>query len=353
MSGTRIGMAMSGGVDSTVSATLLREQGYQVEGFFMLLPVAGLEEQIRRVRHLAGQLRIPLHLVDLRQEFGQVIRYFVDSYRQGLTPNPCIRCNPEIKFGALFAAMQKHNMEQMATGHYARVLRAGDGSAALHRGLAPGKDQSYFLCRLPAGLLERIVLPLGEWHKTEVYERAARLGLTGFDGQESQDVCFLDQGLSAFLRRQGMTDSEGEIVSSDGRVLGRHRGIWHYTVGQRRGLGLPDATPWYVIGLDGRRNRVIVGKNDELFSATVMVRDLHWLAPAALPWQGLVQLRSRHRAAPARLEQAGTGGWRIRFDTPQRAITPGQFAVLYQDDRLVASAVITGPGHPERDTTDT
>ena len=353
MSGTRIGMAMSGGVDSTVSATLLRGQGYRVEGFFMLLPVEGLEGQVQRVRHLAARLQVPLHLVDLREEFRRVLRYFVDSYRQGLTPNPCIRCNPEIKFGALFAAMQERGICRMATGHYARVLRETGKMAALHRGLDASKDQSYFLCRLPAAILERIVLPLGSWRKEQVYEQAARLGLTGFDGQESQDVCFLDRDLPSFLRQQGLRESEGEIVSRDGRVLGRHRGIWRYTVGQRRGLGLPDATPWYVLGLDGARNRVIVGKNSDLFSATVLVRDLRWLAPPALPWQGLVQLRSRHRAAPARLVRAGDGRWLIRFNDPQRAITPGQFAVLYQGDRLVASAVIIGPGHPKQETTAT
>lgn len=354
MSGTRIGMAMSGGVDSTVGATLLREQGYRVEGFFMLLPVTGLEEQIERVRGLAAQLEIPLHLVDLRTEFRRVIRYFVDAYRRGYTPNPCIRCNPEIKFGALRAAMRERGIGLMATGHYARIIRpAGGGGAALHRGLDPRKDQSYFLCRLPADLLERIRLPLGEWRKDQVYERADRLGLTGFAGQESQDVCFLAEGLSAFLRGQGLGEQAGEIVTADGRVLGGHNGIWRYTVGQRRGLGLPDATPWYVVGLDGPRNRVIVGKNRDLFNATVGIRDLRWLAPPVLPWQGLVQLRSRHRAAPARLEQAGKERWLIRFEEPQRAITPGQFAVFYREDRLVASAVITGPGEPAPDTSRT
>ncbi len=345
MSTTRIGMAMSGGVDSTVGCSLLRDQGYHVEGFFMLLPVAGLEGQVDRVRHLADRLGVPLHLVDLREEFSRrVIGYFVDSYRRGETPNPCIRCNPEIKFGALFAAMRRAGMDRMATGHYARILRTADGPA-LCRGVDPGKDQSYFLCRLPARLLERIVLPLGEWTKERVYREAGRRGLTGFDNTESQDVCFLPRDLASFLRHQGLEEREGEIVTTGGRILGRHRGIWRYTVGQRRGLGLPDATPWYVVGLQGADNRVVIGKNDELFRSTVMVRDLHWLAPPSLPRQVLlVQLRSRHRAAPARLERAGDDRWLIRFETPQRAITPGQFAALYREDRLVASAVITGPG---------
>ncbi len=349
MSGTRIGIAMSGGVDSTVSASLLRDRGYRVEGFFMLLPVAGLERQVRRVRHLADRLGIPLHLVDLRQRFtSRVIAYFVDAYRRGLTPNPCIRCNLEIKFGALFDAMRQQGMDKMATGHYARILRHGNG-AGLHRGLDPGKDQSYFLCRLPAELLQHLVLPLGEWQKRQVYQEAVRLGLSGFEGQESQDVCFLSDDLATFLQRQGVEDRQGDIATGDGRILGRHRGIWHYTVGQRRGLGLPDTTPWYVTALDGAGNRVIIGKNQELFSATVMVRDLHWLAPSVLPWQGLVQLRSRHRAAPARLEKTTDDRWLIRFRDRQRAITPGQFAALYQGDRLVAGAIITGPGDATTD----
>ncbi|NOQ46078.1 MAG: tRNA 2-thiouridine(34) synthase MnmA [Desulfobulbaceae bacterium] len=344
MTNLKVGIAMSGGVDSTVAAALLKEQGHEVHGFFMLLPLPGLEEQIKRVTRVAGELDFPLHLVDLRDSFsGTVISYFIQSYRQGKTPNPCVVCNQKIKFGALLDAILDKGMDRAATGHYARVLRE-DNQSFLHRGMDATKDQSYFLCRLAEKNLQHLTLPLGEWTKKEVHAKAHQLEFTELSLQESQDVCFLPQGLGPFLRCHGVNDRRGEIVTTDGQCLGNHRGIWHYTVGQRRGLGLPDATPWYVVGLGGNDNQVIIGKNLDLFKSTVALHDLRWNGPVlSLPWQGLVQLRSRHRAAPASLTQNGPDSWTISFKEPQRAITPGQFAVLYREDRIVGSGVITAP----------
>lgn len=332
-----IGIALSGGVDSATAAALLLDQGFAVQGFFMLLlPESG--EQAAKAQAVADQLGIPLHLVDLREEFRQqVIAAFAAAYCQGLTPNPCILCNRLIKFGLLFEAMAAQGMEAMATGHYARTE---DG--CLRRGLDPGKDQSYFLCRLSAAQLERLILPLGTWRKSEVFARAAELGFSQFKtGGESQDVCFLaGQDLTSFLRKEGLESCGGEIVTADGRVLGRHQGCWKYTVGQRRGLGLPDATPWYVTGVDAGSNRVIAGKNEELFRRELLLAEVEWHIRLPEHWQGQVQLRSRHQAAEARAMPAENGCWRVCFDKPQRAVTPGQFAVFYEDDRVAGSGII-------------
>lgn len=335
---------MSGGVDSTVTALLLREQGYDVHGFFMCLPVAESEQQIRRVREIAATIDIDLELVDMRDQFsGKIIRYFIKQYTQGKTPNPCVICNKTIKFGVLLETMLSRGMDKGATGHYARINHEPAGGYHLLRGLDPKKDQSYFLCRLQQQQLANIVFPLGSWKKQDVYAKAESLGLTGFSGNESQDVCFLSTGLQEFLARQGVEEKIGEICSLDGRMLGHHSGISHYTIGQRRGLGLPDATPWYVVGLDPENNRVLVGKNDDLFTKRIIIHDLQWTDPELdLPRQCLVQLRSRHTPAGARLEQTGENNWLISCSEPQRAVTPGQFAVFYEEQRVVGSGVITG-----------
>jgi len=343
MSPLTIGIAMSGGVDSTVAASLLKDQGFTVRGFFMLLPLANLIEQQRRVEEVARRLSIPLTLVDLRQPFtDQIIAAFINDYRGGQTPNPCIQCNQGIKFGHFAQAMRAAGMDRVATGHYARVERVG-GAPVLARGVDRVKDQSYFLARLCPAQLEAVIFPLGDWTKAQVYQRAQSLGFQ-FRGEESQDVCFLSQGLAPFLSQNGVEERIGPIHALDNTPLGEHRGVWNYTIGQRRGLGLPDATPWYVVGIDGPGNRVIVGKHSDLFQSVCMVQDLHWTpAPPPWPWQGLVQLRSRQSPALAELSPAGPDRWQLRFASCQRAITPGQYAVFYQEDRVVGSARISLP----------
>jgi tRNA-uridine 2-sulfurtransferase len=343
MSFQHVGIAMSGGVDSTVAASLLLDQGFAVHGFFMILPLSGAEKQRVRVEEVASKLSLSLHFVDLRRQFtAQVIRYFIDSYRGGQTPNPCMLCNHHIKFGLLADFMLEKGMDIIATGHYARVHQHGD-SLSLARAVDRHKDQSYFLARIANSLLGNILFPLGEWTKEQVYRRAADLGFQ-FQGEESQDVCFLPQGLSSFLAGQGVQCREGTIVDRGGARLGRHQGIWNYTIGQRRGLALPDATPWYVVGLDGDTNQVIVGKHVDLFVTACTVQDLQWRDTfPVLPWRGLVQLRSRHTPAAVLVTAAGPDRWHLAFDTPQRAVTPGQFAVFYHGDQVLGSAVIDIP----------
>jgi tRNA-uridine 2-sulfurtransferase len=342
MAREKIGVALSGGVDSSVSAAVLKQRGYRVHGFFMQLPLAGSGEQIQRVRNVAGKLDIPLFIVDMEKYFSeQVVSYFVSTYLRGLTPNPCVICNRRIKFGLLAEEMRKQGMDKMATGHYARVERSARCPPVLKRGRDIKKDQSYFLCRLSRRQLEQIVLPLGELTKEEVYRMAAELRLNGIHGPESQDICFLaGNSLAAFFSARGLTEQPGDIVTASGRIIGRHRGLWHYTIGQRRGLSLPDVTPWYVRDLDAADNRVIVGKKEELLARRVAINDVRWLAGApSLPWHGLVQIRGRHTPSPARVALTGNQ-WIIDFDQPQRAVTQGQFAVFYQHDVLLGSGII-------------
>ncbi|CAK8711667.1 tRNA-specific 2-thiouridylase MnmA [Candidatus Electrothrix laxa] len=342
-----VGVAMSGGVDSTVAAAILLEQGFSVHGFFMQLPLPGLDEQIRKVQKVADRLKIPLHLVEMEGEFRKrIIAYFTDSYCQGRTPNPCVVCNREIKFGLLTEAMLAQGMDKAATGHYAGIhqlngINGRNDNILLQRGKDPRKDQSYFLCRLSSQQLQHTLFPLADHCKKDIFLRVQDFGFTQFGGDESQDVCFLaHQNLAAFLAEQGMKSMSGKIATEDGRVLGSHEGSWKYTVGQRRGLGIPDATPWYVVGLDAENNRVIVGKNDELFQRELLLSDVQWQLELPIPWQGKVQLRSRHRAAEAEVNPVGNGNWQVRFREPQRAVTPGQFAVLYQEDMVVGSGII-------------
>ncbi len=340
MSLLKVGIAMSGGVDSTVAASLLLEKGCQVHGFFMMLPLANLDGQIQRVQEVADSLSIPLHLIDLRQQFSdQVIRYFIEGYQAGQTPNPCVFCNHTIKFGILAKIMLEQGMDRIATGHYARVRQTGP-SFAVYRGADRRKDQSYFLARLSSAQLAGAVFPLGDWTKEQVYRRAQALGFS-FAGEESQDICFLGHGLSAFFAEQGVPARKGTVVTPKGTVLGEHCGVWNYTIGQRRGLGLPDATPWYVVGIDGRENRIIVGKEDDLLQSVCTLHALQWThTPLPLPWRGHIQLRSRHAPAAAQVRSTGDEHWQVSFETPQRAVTPGQFAVLYEGDQVLGSAVI-------------
>jgi len=340
----KIVVAMSGGVDSSVTAALLQEAGAVVTGVFMRLAHAGVRHQEEEARAVADHLGIPLVVVDLHQRFRQeVLDYFVAVYAAGKTPNPCVICNRRIKAGALLREVVPSYGELLATGHYARIACGEAGGCQLRRGCDSRKDQSYFLCRLGQAELRQLLFPLGGRTKEEVYQLAAALGIAGRHGRESQDVCFMaEQGVADFVAAHtGSPMQGGPILTADGRMLGTHSGLARYTIGQRRGLGLPDATPYYVVALDADRNAVIVGKEAELYHQALLVEEVRWLAggPPALPGRWLVQLRYRHQATPATVETAG-GGLLVVCDTPQRAVTPGQFAVFYAGDEVVGSGVI-------------
>lgn len=338
---------MSGGVDSSVTAALLKEQGARVQGVFMALAQPDLAEQIRRVRGVADTLAIPLTVVDLSEDFRQeVLAYFTRSYRAGRTPNPCVLCNLRIKFGRLLDFVRRElGADLLATGHYARIQEDPALGVHLLGGLDPAKDQSYFLCRLGARQLAQLCFPLGGRRKEDVYGLAAGFGLDFRQRQESQDVCFL-KGLSVagFLAGQGQALETGPVLTADGREIGRHSGLAAFTIGQRRGLGLPDASPWYVVGLDPARRAVIVGKEADLFHGGLLVRDLLWSSgrPPDAPFSCTVKIRYRHRAAAAEIFLREQGRALVIFQEPQRSITPGQFAVFYEGDRVVGSGEIEG-----------
>lgn len=333
---------MSGGVDSTACALMLKET-HEVEGFFMNLNQPNFTAQQEKVSTIADTLGIKLTIIDLRQEFEQhVLKYFSDSYFKGQTPNPCVMCNQEIKFGLFLREITGRNMEKMATGHYASVSYS-NGCYHLHRGKDPLKDQSYFLLRLKQSQLAKVVFPLGELTKESIYQFVEQHGFHDFRGLESQDVCFLENNqVNNFLQnRQQQPDQEGSIVSTSGKKLGTHKGLYRYTIGQRRGLGISSDTPLYVIRLDTTTNTVFVGKDDELFKNELHINHVHWLSdtPPDTTQSYNVCIRYTHKGALARLVFSGDTT-KIMFDQPQRAVTPGQFAAIYQDDELLGSGVI-------------
>ncbi len=340
-----VGVAMSGGVDSSVTAKLLQNMGYKVQGFFMALAQPDLEQQIERVKQVAGYLDIPLTVIDLAAEFKEeVLNYFTRSYFEGKTPNPCIICNPMIKFGRLQEKILAFGCSRMATGHYARILEQPDQTFHLFKGLDPGKDQSYFLHRLTQQQLAKTLFPLGDQIKKNVYKLAAELGISGLHGTESQDVCFLkNTDVGSFLARDTFAaKSAGPIITLDGKEIGHHHGIHLYTIGQRKGLGIPDATPYYVVSLDPGKNAVVVGKKKDLYRYELTVGDVNWIAGQGpqLPAEFHTRIRYRHDGAIAQVEQLENGKYMVRFQKPQLAITPGQFAVFYKGEEVIGGGVI-------------
>ena len=339
---------MSGGVDSFRAATLLKERGEEVFGIHMrLLPDASSSEE--PLKSLTSRLDIPLTVVDLREPFErEVIRPFLEAYRQGSTPNPCVLCNPRIKFGLLLQKARLLGADRLASGHYAKIHPPASGSDrfSLHRGLDPGKDQSYFLYGLTQSQLSSLVLPLGDLTKREVQQWAIDEGLTPSIAAESQEICFIPAGnyydflqerlnLSSFF-------SKGPIVDMNGKVLGEHKSICAYTIGQRRGLGIASTAPYYVVSIEAETNTVRVGRADDLLRDELRADGVNWVSiPApAKPLYARVRIRNQHKPAGAWITPHGASEVSIRFDEPQQAVTPGQAAVFYREDLLLGGATI-------------
>ena len=335
-----VAVALSGGVDSLVSAALLAKEGREVFGVHFLTRASPAGE-IDPLRRAAGLLGITLFVEDLTEAFERrVIAPFADEYAAGRTPNPCVMCNARIKFGVLLDRAKALGADFLATGHYARV-EAGEGGARLFRGADSAKDQSYFLALVERERLASALFPLARLTKAEVRSMALRLGIAPLVKPESQDVCFVpDGGYRAFLEARGMAPKPGPVTDSAGRVLGMHRGLFAHTVGQRRGLGIPAAHPYYVLRLAPEENRLVVGREEELFSGSAAVSRVNWIIPA--PERALrVSIRARHRGrlAPALLTPLGGGRVRLVFDNPVKAVTPGQAAVFYNGDEVLGGGV--------------
>ena len=338
-------IAMSGGVDSCTAAWLMQQAGYECIGCTMLLHHAGVSDDAADAKKACTRMQMQHHLLDCRTDFhSAVIAPFVQYYQAGKTPNPCLSCNRCMKFGRLMQEADALGCDTLVTGHYARVEAAADGSFLLKKAADPAKDQSYVLYMLTQAQLRRVRFPLGELSKSEVREIAAAQGYVSAHKSESQDICFVPDGnYAAVIEAETHTHAApGDFIDRNGNVIGQHAGIIHYTIGQRRGLGIALGAPAYVCGIDAERNRVIIGSNDDLFTDTVYLQGVRWIAgtPPEAPVRCAAKIRYRHREQPAVLEFTGEDTAILRFDAPQRAITPGQAAVFYDGETVLGGGEI-------------
>ena len=337
----RVAVAMSGGIDSSVAVALLKNQGYQVFGITMLLYSKPGEKPGETVKQVAESLGIPHHIIDLRRHFQQqVIKPFCNEYGQGRTPNPCIACNQHIKFGLLLNKARKMGADYLATGHYAGV-ELGPNGYRLLKGVDHGKDQSYFLYTLGQEQLRYLLLPIGELYKNQTRRIARELGLAAAAGHESQDICFIpDNDYRSFVAGH-VSCQPGDIIDTNGKALGKHNGLANYTVGQRKGLGLASNRRLYVLKLDVKDNRLVVGNYNQLLSNMLIASRLNWISGKA-PQDGdgitaRVRYKSPEVTASLRLNQDTA---EVCFSQPQWSISPGQAVVFYQGDTILGGGII-------------
>ena len=357
----RVLVAMSGGVDSSVTALLLKEQGYEVIGAHMKLwdyaDVGGdiykdgrccTIDSITDCRFVCDAIGSPFYVLNLSEDFkDKVIENFAEEYRAGRTPNPCVRCNSEVKWDVFLQKAQELGCDFIATGHYAFVEQNSEGRWQIRKGMDETRDQSYVLWGLSQEALSRTRMPLGLMRKTQVRETARKYNLRTAAKAESREICFVADNdyrrfLTEYEAKRGRGFEAGEIVHEDGRVMGTHKGTAFYTVGQRKGLRIAHPTPLYVQKIDVETNRVIVGDNDSLFRSEFVLKDVNWvgIGEQSRPFEADVRIRYLHQPHAASVEPCGNGSLQVRFHEAQRAITPGQSAVLYDGDVLLAGGVI-------------
>jgi len=336
----RVAVAMSGGVDSSLAAALLQQEGYEVCGVYLRL-WSELEHNISDLERTCQLLDIPLHQFNFEAEFKSlVIDHFLQEYRLGRTPNPCVTCNQLIKFGLLLDKVLQMGMDYLATGHYAQIEPSPNGYRLL-RAVDPDKDQSYFLYTLGQRELQHLMLPLGNHHKTEVRKLATELGLPTSQRHESQDVCFISDNDYRSFVAQHIPLKPGDIVDTKGKVLGRHNGLAHYTVGQRQRLGLASTERLYVIKLNASSNNLIVGQESQLLNDSLFASNLFWVSGEAPKTPVNIAARIRYKAPQVAAKlYINNGTAQVNFHEPQRAIAPGQSIVFYQGDTVLGGGII-------------
>jgi tRNA-specific 2-thiouridylase len=365
---TRVVLAMSGGVDSSAAALLLREAGYDVIGLFMrsgvsdevacasgqtALPVVTPDSHKQGccsasdaadARRVADALDIPFHALNFKDAFGRIKDYFADEYFAGRTPNPCVMCNNWLKFGKLWDFARQVGAEKIASGHYARIVPVGGEShPALVCGVDDDKDQSYVLFGLDRNLLEHVLFPVGDFDKHEIREIARQAGLRVADKPDSQEICFVpDQDYAGFIRRyRGGQETAGELVDTAGNVVGRHEGYEHFTIGQRRGLGVAFGTPRYVVAVRAETRQVVIGTRADLDRSELEADRLNWLIDnVPRRFECTAKIRYRHAAEPAEIELLSDDRLRVRFKDPQSGVAPGQAVVFYEGARVLGGGWI-------------
>ena len=347
MKKTKVAVGMSGGVDSSAAALLLKEEGYEVIGITMdFWEGANLSGAFGDAARVAQKIGIPHYVIDFRQEFKDtVIKYFIEEYEKGRTPNPCVMCNRFIKWEALLKYANELGASKIATGHYARIERLeSTGRFAIRMSDAKSKDQTYVLYRLTQEQLASTLMPLGFLTKDEVRHIAEGIDLKVSEKSDSQEICFIPgNDYAGYIKENsGSSYDEGNFIDPAGNILGRHKGIINYTVGQRKGLGMSFGRPMYVKEIDAGKNRVVLSGNEDLFSSRLLAGNLNFVSKASLDGEERVfaKIRYSHKKAPAAIKMNSDGIIECVFDEPQRAVTPGQAAVFYKDGYVLCGGTI-------------
>ena len=357
MAKKKVVVGMSGGVDSSVAAYLLKEQGYDVIGVTMQIwqdEESKIQEEnggccglsaVDDARKVAAQIGIPYYVMNFKKDFQEkVIDYFVDEYLHGRTPNPCIACNRYVKWESLLTRSMEIGADYIATGHYARVEQLPNGRYAIRHSATWSKDQTYALYNLTQDQLRRTLMPVGEYEKDQIREIAKEIGLQIANKPDSQDICFVsDDDYASFIEEESNQKiPEGNFVTPDGKILGRHKGIIHYTIGQRKGLNIALGKPVFVQKICPETNEVVLGSNEDLFTTTVRANRLNFMAVEDIPEEigALGKIRYNHRGDTCKVKRIGEDLLECHFDTPVRAVTPGQAVVLYDGEYVLGGGTI-------------